>query len=149
MHTARPIDFRHHCSPCANEYKITCSCSLITHFFFSWTKEYQTCLHSIMWLVFQANWTKCVHHITDRHTWVDYSGQTTGQCDHPIPVLDQQKSYLRTGSLPHKTLVALVWDKRFMGNLPYIRNFRYDVKHNASYTMYLTCAPCTMCGVVT
>ena len=76
-------------------------------------------------LLYQANWTKCVHHVTNRHTWIDYTGLTIGQCDHAVPVDDQAKQYVKTGSPAHKALVGLVWDKRLMGNLPYIRNFRY------------------------
>ena len=29
-----------------------------------------------------------MHYVTNQHTWIEFSGLTSGQCDHAMPVTD-------------------------------------------------------------
>lgn len=73
----------------------------------------------------QEMWTKCLHHI-DVHTWIDVTGYTSGHCDHAIPSTEGHQSipWLKADSVIGKKIRELVWDKTFLQNLEYIRNFR-------------------------
>jgi len=68
-----------------------------------------------------------MHHVTNTHQWVDTTGFTEGHCLHEIPLPaehDGEKPWIKKGSASHKALLEVIWDKRFMRNLPYLKNFR-------------------------
>ena len=85
-----------------------------------------SCVISFIENYLQILWTSCVPHAIGRHTWLDEKGLTTGKCNHAdFPPEDLKKPYLQSGGAAHQALAKVVFDKTFMANLPYLKNFRY------------------------
>jgi hypothetical protein len=72
----------------------------------------------------QASWTKCLHHVTGQHEWIDVSGYTDGHCEHPAIAEDESHPSLEPTSPTVDALRDVIWDKKLLKNMDYYRNYR-------------------------
>ena len=56
-----------------------------------------------------------LHHVVDKHEWLSGDGAGFGQCLHgPLDDDPDRPAYLIAGSVPHKNLAALVYNKTWL-----------------------------------
>ncbi|XP_041482953.1 uncharacterized protein LOC121429788 [Lytechinus variegatus] len=88
-------------------------------FHFWWCAE--TCGRSSR--AFLAKWRGLTHHVTDKHEWVSGLGEGTVTCSHEE--LPEREEWLQAGSPPHRALVELCYEKRFLSNIERYVTFRH------------------------
>lgn len=69
-------------------------------------------------------WTKCVHHVVNKHEWVDTSDLTPGHCLHPPLLVSEERPYLAPDSPAANALRTVVFDTKLLKKFEYYRNFR-------------------------
>lgn len=75
---------------------------------------------------FIGKWRGLVHHVTGKHTWAlaDVDGITG--CTHGELEDDpERKEWMEAGGLAHSALNKIVFETRFINNIPYFVNFRH------------------------
>lgn len=82
-------------------------------------------------LILKGIWAGVLHHVVGEHEWfLPYSDAGPSSCRHD-PISEdtmRDKEWMKKGSPPHEALRKIVLDKRFLHNIPYYLNFRYNRK---------------------
>ncbi|XP_063956776.1 uncharacterized protein LOC129269419 isoform X1 [Lytechinus pictus] len=83
--------------------------------------------------LFYSKWRGIVHHVCNKHEWLLTEGLGgEPRCEHGD--IEEREEWLLPGSPPHKALVRLVMDKKFLNTLVKFVNFRHtgelEVLHN-------------------
>lgn len=75
-------------------------------------------------------WVGVLHHVVNEHEWyLSYSErETSDQCAHdPLSEEARDKEWMKKGSPPHEALSNVILNKRFLNNIHYYLNFRYQL----------------------
>lgn len=69
-----------------------------------------------------------LHHVQNEHEWaLSYVGLSPGSCSHGELEENRDKEWIEKGSPAHLALTKIVLDKRFLNNIHYYLNFRYEL----------------------
>nr|XP_054756629.1 uncharacterized protein LOC129262527 isoform X1 [Lytechinus pictus] len=89
---------------------------IIRHFWYC----SKTCRGNLVDL--KAKWHGLTHHVTNQHSWVAGFGGAA-ECAHGD--LEEREEWLERGGDPHRALVQVCYDKRFLTNLGHYVNYRH------------------------
>lgn len=71
-------------------------------------------------------WCGLVHHVVNEHQWASGNGIIEGRCKHGPQMDEREKEWLEKGSKPHTEMCRIILDKKFLRNIPYFLQFRYN-----------------------
>lgn len=98
--------------------------------FMSLQRKMKICL-TVKCNCFQGMWVGVLHHVVNEHEWfLPYSEMGISACAHdPLSDTTGDKVWMTKGSPAHEALRKVILDKRFLNNIHYYLNFRYELKN--------------------
>lgn len=83
-------------------------------------------------------WCGVVHHVVNEHEWsMSYSSSYFGnnKCMHGPMEEEGHKDLIIKGSPAHTALIQIVFNKRFLRQIPYYVNFRYSLAEFSFFSL--------------